>query len=104
MTRRSRKDGPPTPDEYRDELRAHRDRQLGKMGAASPCRRIDPETGHVVDMAARGEAQQPNKPSPRSARPKTKTKRRLPPGTLDDAAARIVAENERRHPLLRTIR
>jgi hypothetical protein len=30
--------------------RAYRDHKLGKLGAASPCKRIDPKTGEVIEV------------------------------------------------------
>jgi hypothetical protein len=30
--------------------RAYRERKLGKLGAAGPCKRIDPKTGEVIEV------------------------------------------------------
>ena len=30
--------------------RAYRDSKLGKLGAAGPCKRIDPKTGEVIEV------------------------------------------------------
>ena len=38
---------------YRTRLRAERDREIiGSHGAASPCKRIDPRTGEVIEVIA----------------------------------------------------
>ena len=38
---------------YRTRLRAERDRQIiGSHGPASPCKRIDPRTGEVIEVIA----------------------------------------------------
>ncbi len=59
------------------------------------CRRIDPSTGKVtvVERSKKRPKSKKRKPPPKG-----------PQGTLADAAERIVAENERRSPLLKTIR
>ena len=38
---------------YRTRMRAERDRQImGSHGPASPCKRIDPRTGEVIEVIA----------------------------------------------------
>jgi hypothetical protein len=32
---------------------AYRDSKLGKLGAAGPCKRIDPKTGEVIEVITR---------------------------------------------------
>jgi hypothetical protein len=32
---------------------AYRERKLGKLGAAGPCKRIDPKTGEVIEVITR---------------------------------------------------
>jgi hypothetical protein len=62
---------------YRTRLRAERDRQIiGSHGPASPCKRIDPQTGEVIEVIAPSTKtpapypQKPKRPSQRvCARP-----------------------------------
>jgi hypothetical protein len=37
----------------RKARQAYRDHQLGKLGAAGPCKRIDPKTGEVIEVITR---------------------------------------------------
>jgi hypothetical protein len=44
---------PPRAQAYRTRMRAERDRQIiGSHGPASPCKRIDPRTGEVIEVIA----------------------------------------------------
>jgi hypothetical protein len=43
----------PRAQAYRTRMRAERDRQIiGSHGPASPCKRIDPRTGEVIEVIA----------------------------------------------------
>ena len=57
---------------YRTRLRAERDRQIiGSHGPASPCKRIDPQTGEVIEVIApstKTRAPYPQKPKRPSQR------------------------------------
>jgi hypothetical protein len=47
-------DRPRRAQAYRTRMRAERDRQIvGSHGPASPCKRIDPRTGEVIEVIAR---------------------------------------------------
>jgi hypothetical protein len=37
----------------RKARQAYRDHKLGKLGAAGPCKRIDPKTGEVIEVITR---------------------------------------------------
>jgi hypothetical protein len=47
-------DRPRRAQAYRTRMRAERDRQIvGSHGPASPCKRIDPRTGEIIEVIAR---------------------------------------------------
>lgn len=84
-------------------VRAVRERnwRFGKLGPASAVRRIDPATGEVIEEIS---AQKPvSHVAPVARKRQRPVKGKLRPGTLADAAQRIMEREMSISPLLRTV-
>ncbi len=85
------------------------DGKLGRMGAASPCRRIDPETGEIIDILDRTGSKKKRcksgeTPITTVVKVTHKKHSKRKGNSLANAAERIMKAEEMKSPLLKTIR
>jgi hypothetical protein len=89
---------------YTVRAMCEREFKMGKLGPASPCKRINPETGEVVEIIS------PAKPQKQAAGKRKRfsgcgvaRRGKLRSGTLSDAVERIMELEAAKSPLLRTV-